>query len=274
MEKVMLIILAGIIMQSCKVPTYVVSGNSIYVQKPNRENKNWKLVWQDNFDESTLDTTKWTKVPPGGSNWNKHMSSDTRCYELSNGLLHLKGIVNPDTMLDKREYITGGIYSKGKFAFQYGKIEIRAKLGCAHGAWPAIWMLAATDKHGAYPRNGEIDIMEHLNFDSSVYQTIHSYYTLELKQDKHPPHFSTAKICPDDFNIFALQWYPDKIVYSVNGTETFTYPRVKSTDPSQWPFDQPFYILIDQQLGGGWVGEINPGDLPVEMVVDWIKVFQ
>ena len=259
---------------SCKVHPYSISENYMYAQKPNRENKNWKLVWEDNFDGSALDSTKWTKVPPGKSNWDKHMSSDTRCYSLNDGLLHLKGISNPDTSIDKRPFLTGGVYSKGKFAFQYGKIEIRAKLGCAQGAWPAMWMLAATDRHGAYPRNGEIDIMEHLNFDSSVYETIHSYYTLELKQDKVPPHYSTAKIRSNDFNVFGLQWYPDRIVYSVNGVETFTYPRVKNVDPSQWPFDQPFYILIDQQLGGGWVGEIKAEDLPVEMVVDWVKVYQ
>ena len=268
------VIVAGISLQSCKTRTYTLSENYMYVQKPGRESKRWKLVWQDNFDGTTLDTTKWTKVPPGKSNWDLHMSSDARCYAQGNGLLHLKGIINPDTTVDKRPYITGGIYTKGKFAFQYGKIEIRAKLGCARGAWPAMWMLAATDKRGKYPRNGEVDIMEHLNYDSSVYETIHSYYTLELKQDKNPPHYGTAKIYLNDFNIFTLQWCPDKFVYSVNGVETFTYPRVKDVDPSQWPFDQPFYILIDQQLGGGWVGKISPEDLPVEMIVDWVKVYQ
>jgi beta-glucanase (GH16 family) len=275
MRKVFILtIILYVLFQSCKIHRYTLCDNYMYIRKGVRGHKKRQLIWEDNFNGTTLDTTKWTKVPAGNSAWDKHMSTDERCYALINGMLYLKGINNPDTSIDKRPFLTGGIYSKGKFAFQYGKIEIRARLGCALGAWPAMWMLAATDKDGAYPRNGEIDIMEHLNFDSSVYQTIHSYYTLVLKQDKNPPHYSTAKIHIDDFNVFGIEWYPGKIVYTVNGEETFTYPRVNNIDPSQWPFDQPFYILIDQQLGGSWVGNIKAGDLPVEMAVDWVKVYQ
>jgi beta-glucanase (GH16 family) len=275
MRKLVLFTVAGLaIFQSCKTPGYTVSEQYMYVRKHGRGDKKWQLVWEDNFSGSTLDTAKWTKTPAGASDWDKHMTQDERCFALDNGMLYLKGIRNPDTTLDKRPFLTGGIYSKGKFAFQYGKIEIRARLGHARGAWPAMWMLAATNKNGTYPRNGEIDIMEHLNFDSTVYQTIHSYYTLVLKQDKTPPHYSTAKIRVDDFNVFGLQWYPGRIVYTVNGEETFTYPRVKEADPSQWPFDQPFYILIDQQLGGNWVGHVQADNLPVEMAVDWVRVYQ
>ena len=186
----------------------------------------------------------------------------------------MKGIVNADTLSDPRLFLTGGVYTKGKFAFQYGKIEIRAKLECAKGAWPAMWMLAEHNKYGAYPRNGEIDIMEHLNFDKIIYQTTHSYYTLELKQDNNPPHYGTARLDIDEFNTFGLEWYPDKLVFTLNGKETFRYPKVKGVDASQWPYDQEFYILIDQQLGGGWVGTVKADDLPVQMIVDWVKVYQ
>lgn len=202
------------------------------------------------------------------------MKASNDLYSMSNGCIVLKGIRNTDTLSDSRPYHTGGIFSKGKFAFQYGKLEIRAKLGTAQGAWPAMWMLGANEKHGPYPRNGEIDIMEHLNQDSIVYQTVHSYYTLELKQQDHPPHFATSPIRADEFNTYGLLWYPDRLVFTVNGSERFTYPRVAGVDPSQWPFDQPFYLLIDQQLGGNWVGKVNASQLPVEMVVDWVRVYQ
>lgn len=267
------VILLGVL-SSCSSSRRTISNGYMYIQQDGREKKQWKLVWEDNFDQPRLDTSKWTMVPPGGSAWNKHMSADPRCYALRDGKLFLRGIINPDTLKDPRPFITGGIYSKGKFAFQYGKVEIRAKLECAQGAWPAMWMLAETDKYGKYPRNGEIDIMEHLNYDSIVYQTTHSYYTLNLKQDKNPPHYGTTAIHPLEFNTYGINWYPDKIVFTVNGKETFTYPRVAGVDPSQWPYDQPFYLLIDQQLGGDWVGRINPSDLPVQMIVDWVKVYQ
>ena len=107
----------------------------------------------------------------------------------------LRGIVNNDTINgDPRPLLTGGIYSYNKFAFQYGRIEVRAKLDPAHGAWPAIWMLSEKD---IYPdqNNGEMDIMERLNHDSFAYQTTHNHATITLKQET-PKKFNTGKIDP------------------------------------------------------------------------------
>lgn len=259
---------------ACSVITKSGKDKHIYTQKSGRAEKKWKLVWKDDFNDPLLDTTKWTRIPPNNAAWGKHMTADERCYKLDSGKIYLRGISNPDTLKDPRPFLTGGIYTKGKFAFQYGKIEIRAKLECAQGAWPAMWMLAENNKYGEYPKNGEIDIMEHLNYDPIIYQTTHSYYTLNLKQTERPPHFGTAKIDPLKYNTFGISWYPDKIVFLLNNEITFTYPRIKDADPSQWPYDQPFYILIDQQLGGDWVGKVKKNTLPVQMIVDWVKIYQ
>jgi len=246
----------------------------IHVQKVLAEPREWKVIWKDDFDVRELDTTKWTKIPPNTADWGNYMTSDPACYSIEGGKLFLNGIVNPDTLSDPRPYLTGGVYTKGKYAFQYGKIEIHSKLECAQGAWPAMWMLAEQKKYGNYPRNGEIDLMEHLNFDKIIYQTTHSYYTLELGKKNNPKHHGTTKIDITQFNTFGLEWYPDKLVFTLNGKETFRYPKIDGVDPSQWPYDQPFYLLIDQQLGGSWVGKVNPDDLPVQMIIDWVKVYQ
>ena len=246
----------------------------ILIQKKHGENRGWHLVWEDNFSKTEIDTTKWTKIPPNKADWGNYMTSSDECYSLLDDMLYLKGVVNYETENDPRPYLTGGVYTKGKFAFQYGKIEIRVKLGSAQGAWPAIWMLAENKKYGAYPKNGEIDIMEHLNYDDIAYQTVHSYYTLEMKKTENPVSYSTSKFDADEFNVFGLEWYPNRLVYTLNGTETFVYRRVKDENNLQWPFKQPFYILIDQQLGGKWVGKINPDDLPVQMIVDYVRVYQ
>lgn len=259
---------------SCKSLPFRKADSHIWIQRKHGEKRDWKIVLEDNFSGTELDTTTWTKIPPNNADWGKHMSSSNDCYSLSNGNLFLRGIINRDTLSDSRPFLTGGIYTKGKFAFQYGKIEIRVKLESAQGAWPAIWMLAEKNKYGAYPKNGEIDIMEHLNSDEIVYQTVHSYYTLELKKSESPISHSTSKFKADEFNVLGLEWYPNKLVYTLNGEETFVYPKVKGVDASQWPFNQAFYILIDQQLGGKWVGEINPDDLPVQMILDYVKVYQ
>ena len=266
------IVVLGVLIFGCRTAPYNVIDAYIYEQKKNR--KGWEVVWEDHFNNSSLDTTKWTKIPPNNADWGRHMTDDPNCYDIKEGKLFLKGIVNSDTLSDPRPFLTGGVYTKRKFAFQYGKIEIHAKLECAQGAWPAMWMLAEKNIYGMYPRNGEIDIMEHLNFDSIIYQTTHSYYTLELKQKTNPPYSATTRIDIDQFNTFGLEWYPDRLVFTLNGKETFTYPKIKGVDPSQWPYDQPFYVLIDQQLGGSWVGKVNPEDLPVQMIIDWVKVYQ
>lgn len=248
--------------------------SGIHVQKEKLGKKDWKIIWEDNFDSTEIDSTKWTKIPRNKADWGNYMTDANECYEIKEGKLFLKGINNPDTSTDTVPFLTGGVYTKNKFAFQYGKIEIHASLESAQGSWPAIWMLAQQNKYGTYPKNGEIDLMEHLNFENIIYQTTHSYYTLELKQKDNPPHYGTTKVDVNEFNTYGLEWYPDKLVFTLNGVNTFTYPKVEGVDPSQWPYDQPFYILIDQQLGGSWVGQINPKDLPVQMIIDWIKVSQ
>ncbi|WP_156309447.1 glycoside hydrolase family 16 protein [Sphingobacterium endophyticum] len=267
-------IIAAALMSSCSVTQKLNDKPYVYIQKENREQKNWKLVWQDDFNGSEIDSTKWSRIPKGESDWNRHMSTSDAVFRMEGGKLFLLGINNPDTKNDPRLFITGGIWSKNKFAFQYGRIEIRAKLGSAQGAWPAMWMLAELDKYGKYPMNGELDIMEHLNYDKIIYQTTHSHYTLNLGQKDNPPHGGTAAVEAGEYNIYGLSWYPDKIVFQLNGKDTFTYPRKEGVDPTQWPYDQPFFILIDQQLGGNWVGKVDQNQLPVEMEIDWVKVYQ
>lgn len=268
-----LIIVLGLT-SACGVSERLTGHKHVHIQKQGRETKQWKLIWEDDFEGPSLDTTKWTRIPAGESDWNRHMSTDDVCFKLGEGKLYLLGVNNPDTTRDPRPFLTGGIWSKGKFAFQYGRVEIRAKLQSAQGAWPAMWMLAELDKYGKYPKNGEIDIMEHLNYDSLIYQTTHSHYTLELGEKTNPPHYGTTPVEAGEYNVYGISWYPDRIVFQLNGEDTFTYPRVEGVDPSQWPYDQPFYLLIDQQLGGEWVGEVDTTQLPVAMIIDWVKVYQ
>lgn len=146
----------------------------------------YELVWEDNFNGPTFDEQYWSKIPRGGVDWNRHMSDADFLYEVKDGNLVLRGMVNDGKVpQDTARYITGGLYTKGKFNIGYGKVEICAKLGRAQGAWPAFWMLP---EKGEWPKGGEIDIMEHLSHDTIAYQTVHSYYTYVLKQENNPPH--------------------------------------------------------------------------------------
>lgn len=231
----------------------------------------WKLVWEENFDQTDgFDSNYWSKIPRGKSDWNNYMSDNDMCFGMKDGNMILRGIINPDTINDSVPYITGGIYTKDKQTFQNGRLEIRAKLGEATGAWPAIWMLPQ-DK--PWPDGGEIDIMEHLNFDSVAYQTVHSHYTYTLNI-KEPVTGGTNKIKRNDYNVYAVEMYTDSLVFFVNDSKTFSYPRIETDKEGQFPFDYPFYLLIDMQIEGAWVGKANPEHLPVEMYIDWVRFYQ
>ncbi|WP_462337414.1 glycoside hydrolase family 16 protein [Phocaeicola barnesiae] len=234
----------------------------------------WKLVWEDSFEGETFDTLTWSKVPRWHPEWARHMSDNECCYEVKDGNLILKGVMNPNREADTAMYITGGVYTKYKRAFHGGRLEVKAKLQGARGAWPAIWLKPFEEEKYPWPTGGEIDIMERLNYDSIVYQTVHSVYTQHLNIRNNPPQGNTAAIRPDDYNVYAVEMYPDSVVFYVNDCRTFSYPRIKTDKEGQFPFDKPYYLLIDMQLGGNWVGKVDTLDLPVEMHVDWVRYYQ
>lgn len=233
----------------------------------------WKLVWQDEFlVDGKPDSTKWSFAPRKKAAWACYCTDDTSTAVVKDGRLTLKGILSKSAT-DTATYQTGCVQTRNKFYFKYGKLEVRAKLGKGQGSWPAIWLMPQDNKYGGWPQSGEIDVMEQLNRDSIFYQTLHSTYIDRLQQKRNPAYFSTAPFNVDDFNVFGMEWYPDRIDFFVNGRKTFSYPNIKN-DNTQWPFDQNFYLILDQALGGNWPGPVNAADLPVRMEVDYVRVYQ
>ncbi len=245
----------------------LVAGLSYCMKPPMRAGK--MLVWEENFD--TLDSSRWSKIPRGRSDWDRHMSDFDSCYAIRDGKLVLRGLNNIYLPNDTSRFLTGGVYTRDKVGFGLGRLEIRAKLGSATGAWPAFWLLGQGRR---YPDGGEIDIMERLNYDDFAYQTIHSRYTLDLKI-KDPVTSGTGKIDPNDYNVYVVEKYPDSLVFYINDKKTFSYPRIQTDKEHQFPFTEgDHYLLLDMQLGGQWVGRINPVELPVEMEIDWVRFYR
>ncbi len=231
----------------------------------------WRLDWTEEFDGPAIDTAVWSRIDRGTADWQNTQSKDDRCYEMRNGVFVLKGIVNHDTVADPSPYLTGGIWTKDKKAFEPGRIEVRARLHGAKGAWPAIWLLPYDYTNHPWPNGGEIDIMERLNNNHVAYQTVHSHYTFDLGHKEDPKHSVIAAIVRDGWNVYGVDILPDRIVFHINGRPTLTYPRINDGADGQFPFFIPQYLLIDMQLGGSWVGDVDAADLPVEMEIDWVK---
>ena len=132
---------------------------------------------------------------------------------------------------------------------------------------------AGNQAEGGY---GEIDVMEHLNFDDKVYQTVHSDYTKKDK-NKPPQRYCYPEIDRDGWNTYGIEWDADRIVFTVNGRQTLTYPHKPELGESQWPFDTSYYFILSMQIGGGWVngsGPTNPEHYPAGMEIDWVRVYK
>lgn len=240
--------------------------------QPSTGTHKWHLQWEENFESATLDESVWSRTDRGTPDWQNTQSKDDRCYEMRNGNIVLKGIVNDDLTADPSPYLTGGIWTKGKKPFGPGCIQVRARLGKgAAGAWPAIWMMPFAEDEG-WPECGEIDIMERLNHDDMIYQTLHSNYINTLG-NKTPQNSITTDINPDRFNIYEVQIWETEVKFYVNNQLRLSYPKINGGASGQFPFYKEWYLIIDMQLGGSWVGAVDPAQLPVEMEVDWVRYY-
>lgn len=239
---------------------------------PKVEEPSWKIVFEDNFDGSSLSSV-WSNCPRQTSDWNKYIENNAQTLEVSGGYLSLRAVVNPDKSAGAVPYLTSGIKTQGKVSVKYGKIEVRARFLTGQGAWPAIWMMPEDQSEG-WPACGEIDIMERLNYETIVYQTVHSYYVDVLKLKEYPVYSKKVSFMENDFNTYGIEWYADKICFTLNGSVTFIYPKIVTDSKGQWPFDKAFYLILNQAAGGSWAGNVNPSHLPFEMKVDWVKIYQ
>ncbi len=239
----------------------------------------FNLIFEENFDvEGAPDSTYWSYCSRTSVDWAKYLvSNNPETVEVKEGKLFLRSIKNLDQTTDNVPYLTGGVQTKGKVGIRYGKVEVRAKLPEGQGSFPAIWMMPKQATYGGWPRSGEIDIMEHLNFDNYIYHTIHSYYATNPPNglgNKIPNDHTTATYNKNQFNTYSLEWYPDRLVFLVNGVTNLTYPRLDPAVQWQWPYDHEFYLILNSSCNGSWGGPVTDSHLPFEMEVDWVKIYE
>tara|TARA_R110001592_G_scaffold75225_1_gene227894 strand:+ start:65123 stop:66748 length:1626 start_codon:yes stop_codon:yes gene_type:complete len=244
-----------------------------------------QLIWADEFNYTgAIDSSKWfhqTKLPAGGSWYNgeiQHYTDELTNSSVANG--ELKILAKKETYTDQgvtKQYTSARLNSK--FAFKYGRIEVRAKLPTGAGTWPAIWTLGKNiSEDGAYwetqgfgntpwPACGEMDIMEHWgtnqNYISSATHTPSSFGGTINHGGQVIPTAST------DYHVYALEWTSEKLVFSVDSVTHFVYnPPVK--DATTWPFDDEQYILLNIAIEPGIVGSFTES----AMDIDYVRIYQ
>ncbi len=235
------------------------------------KDESWILAWEDEFNGTEINWSVWSKTPRGTPDWNNTMSNAEELYQLRDGKLVLRAIANTSYPEDDSPYLTGGIWGLNKKTFALGRIDVRARFDSGQGFWPAIWMMG---ENAPWPTGGEIDIMEHLNFDDFVYQTVHSDYTNNVSKT-NPASHGVPRINKSEFNIYSVEVHENEVVFLINDEVTFRYPKLSPVVENQFPFtERNYFLILSAQLGGSWVGNVNQTQLPLEMEVDWVRFYE
>jgi len=247
----------------------------------------WTLVWSDEFDVDGLpDSSKWdydtARNQAGWYNNERQYYSANRLENSSvqNGNLTItarKESLTSAADYGGQAYTSARLITRGKASWTYGLYEVRAKLPCSLGTWPAIWMLGTG---GVWPDDGEIDIMEQKGFSTAekarVSGTIHtkaynySGGALGVGQGSS----STVADACTAFHSYQLTWDKDKLVIGVDNISYFTYLKAASATYATWPFDKPQYLILNLAMGGDLGGAVPASFVSDQMVVDYVRVYQ
>ncbi|MGN7784172.1 glycoside hydrolase family 16 protein [Niabella sp. 22666] len=234
-----------------------------------------KLVWSDEFNYKGLpDSTKWDYDFGSNNGWGnnelQYYTKDKKNARVEKGHLIIEA---RKEKIEKFNYTSARLVTKGKASWSQGRIEVRAKLPAGRGSWPAIWMLAENMKQ--WPDDGEIDIMEHVGYDPGwVHGSIHSKkYNHVIGTQK------TAKTFVADFSkafhVYSVEWDPKLLTVSIDGKPFFSCSN-EQKGYEYWPFDNKMSLLLNIAVGGNWGGQKGVDDtkFPLRMEVDYVRVYQ
>lgn len=252
------------------------------IKSQTMEGEEWELVWSDEFDgEGLPDTSKWS-YNVGNWGWgNNELQYYTAGREenarLSNGNLIIEARKNDDG----KPWTSARLTTQGKVAFQYGKIEFRAKVPVGRGTWAAGWMLGDEYKDElSWPYCGEIDILECVGYEIDDatgkginHATCHTraYY---FKQNNQIGSEIEMDSMNSVYHTYGVEWYPNVIYGYVDGKRYYTYD--KTADELEWPFHKAQNIILNLAVGGGWGGAkgVDESYSNHQFIIDYVRVYQ
>lgn len=235
----------------------------------------YKLVWNDEFDGTKVNQNNWVFEDWAPGRVNRELQRYVPNGE-RNGIQTAKiedGALVITALKDGDEVISARMNSTSNWKYCYTEARIQIPKG--KGTWPAYWMMPVSQK-GGWPACGEIDIMEEVGYDpNNVHATIH---TRDYNHVKGTQKGMTLKAegANEHYVVYALEWTEDYLQFYVDGVPSLRFENDGTGNVSTWPFDKEFYIILNLAWGGGWGGAqgIDESALPIQMKVDYVRVFQ
>jgi beta-glucanase (GH16 family) len=226
------------------------------------------LIWSDEFNTAGApDASKWG-YDIGAGGWGnselQYYTNRTDNVLVSNGTLK---IIAKKEAYSGSSYTSARLLSKGKFSFQYGKVEISAKLPGGIGTWPAIWMLGDNFTTAGWPTCGEIDIMEQKGRDMNrIYNTLH------YLGNSGGSAIGTSYLIDNvttGFHKYGLIWTSASLQFLVDDVVRYTFVNANNL-----PFNQNFFLILNMAMGGTFGGNIDAAFNSALMEVDYVRVYQ
>jgi beta-glucanase (GH16 family) len=253
------------------------------------QNAKLKLVWSDEFNYRGLPKSeKWNYEHGFVRNKEAQYYTKTRKENafVHHGYLEIKAIKEqiPNEFYQKESsnwkksdsltnFTSASITTRDIASWQYGRVEVRAKLPKGLGVWPAIWMLG-TDKKVGWPKCGEIDIMEYVGFmPDKIHATTH-YAKNEKGEHTQSGGTITIPTKDDNFHIYAVEWTKETISFYYDDQNYYQFEIKEAEINGKQPFNKPFYLILNLALGGSWGGKIDENNLPQSFLIDYVRVYQ
>ena len=243
--------------------------------------KGRKLLWSDEFNGTSLNKSNWSyDIGTGdwgwGNNEQQYYTDSENNVKVSNGSLK---IIARKEKKSTASYTSGRIVTKNKFSFKYGYCEARIAVPSMSGIWPAFWTLGSNIDTYGWPKCGEIDIMEAVNYNNVVYSTLH-WNNGGVNADYSPADYGNGSGDNDGYlvndrtkyHIYAMEWTEQYIKTFVDDIEVFSMKI--NTGNGKEAFQKEQYFLLNVAVGGQWPGYNISDEFPQAMSIDYLRVYQ
>lgn len=241
----------------------------------------YKLRFADEFDGkdySLPDAGVWHNCTRESPTWKRFTAQSAEGQQktafIRDGKLVTRCIKNTIAEEGDVEMISGAIESSDKMYFTYGRVEGRLRTTPHVGNFPAFWLMPQ-DNSAGWPNAGEIDIWEQIDTENKTYHTVHTHCTYDLYLAL--PNSGSTHTNAADYHVITLDWTPELLTWYVDGTKAFSYAKTKQSyllEKGQWPYDKPFYLILNQSVGNGSWAKNCDVNFEYETLFDYVRLYQ